>query len=151
MPGWTLDRSQVRRQSWSLPSAVYRGELICSMGFFSPLLPCLNVRLINWCLNRNHRCCRTSRLWLEGFNWSENVTAVLRSVEVKRWAVRRCCVCPSVWDSLGFGGLTVVCLSTFWELTSLKSEGKKIWHFLLPGLTYELILLMFTCYTKNIK
>lgn len=32
---------------------------------------------------------------------------------------------PSVWDSLRFGGLTVICLCTFWELTSLKSDGKK--------------------------
>ena len=36
--GWTLDRSQARGESWSLPSAVYRGEFFSVLSFSLPFL-----------------------------------------------------------------------------------------------------------------
>lgn len=60
-------------------------------GVFSLLV--FSVQLINWSLNHRRRCKRTSCLPLKGLDCSEIVTAVLRSVEAKRWAVQRHCVC----------------------------------------------------------
>lgn len=60
---------------------------------FSLSFGVFGVQLISWSLNPRRCCKRASCSALEGFDCSEIVTAVLRSVEVKRWAVPRRCVC----------------------------------------------------------
>lgn len=111
--GWTLDRSQARGESWSLPSAVYRGEFFSVLSFYLRFLHFFECgswpfqcdqgwhlpfgTLVWWsslCNELNHRCRRwmslipghcpgATLIFIQIFDSSVNVTPALQCAEAE--------------------------------------------------------------------